>query len=144
MLDDYKRRPLLTNKSIFRLRVDDLQLLFKKKNIKQPVNAGECRLSLNILKDCGYNRGICELLSTDPANGINGDKEDIQRRKKVFGSHSIALPKIPSFFTFFARQFEDPLVILLIWMAVLFFGISIFQADEEKATEAEGEGVAQT
>jgi magnesium-transporting ATPase (P-type) len=100
--------------------------LFKKKNIKKPVNAGECRLSLNILRDCGYSAGICELLSTDPVNGINGDKEDIARRMKVFGKHSIQLPKIPSFFTFFSRQFEDPLVIMLIWMAVMFLGISFF------------------
>ena len=127
LLDDYKRRPLLSNKSIFRLRVDDLQIMFKKKNIKKPVNAGECRLSLNILKDCGYTAGVCELLSTDPVNGINGDKDDIKRRKDTFGNHSISLPKVPSFFTFFARQFEDPLVILLIWMAVMFLGLSFFE-----------------
>jgi len=101
-------------------------LFFKKRNIKMPENKGESRISLKILKDCGYNTGICEHLSTDPINGINGDKEDIERRKKVFGTHSIALPKIPSFFTFFARQFEDPLVIMLIWMALAFFGLAFF------------------
>jgi hypothetical protein len=100
--------------------------LFKKKNIKQPVNEGECRLSLNILKECGYTQGLCDLLSTDAVNGINGDKQDIERRKAAFGSHSIALPKIPSFFTFFSRQFEDPLVIMLIWFAVMFLGLSFF------------------
>jgi len=68
-------------------------------------------------------------LSTDPVNGINGDNEDICRRKDAFGDHSISLPKIPSFCTFFSRQFEDPLVIMLIWMAVIFFGLSIFEDD---------------
>lgn len=126
MLDDYKRTPLLTNKSIFRLRVDDLQLLFQKKNIKKPDNDGECRTSLNILRDCGYNSGICELLNTDIANGINGDKKDLERRRKMFGQHSIAIPKVPSFETFLSRQFEDPLVILLIWISTLFLGFSVF------------------
>lgn len=66
------------------------------------------------------------MLSTDPVNGINGDKEDIERRIKAFGKHSIALPKIPSFFHFLENQFEDSLVQLLIWMAVAFLGIAFF------------------
>jgi hypothetical protein len=77
--------------------------LFQKKNIKQPDNEGECRISLNILRECGYNAGICELLSTDIVNGINGDKMDLERRRKQFGRHAIQVPKIPSFETFLSR-----------------------------------------
>lgn len=126
MLDDYKHRPRIGNKSIFKLRPDDLTLLFKKKHIKMPVNKGESRISLNILKKCGYNQGICDLLGTDIENGINGDKEDLERRREAFGRHSIALPKIPSFWNFLEAQFEDPLVIMLIWMALAFLGIAFF------------------
>jgi hypothetical protein len=48
-------------------------LFFLKKNIKTPDNQGECRVSLNILKECGYNYGLCMLLNTDMETGIIGD-----------------------------------------------------------------------
>ena len=95
--------PLLTSKSIFRVRKDDLTLFFEKKNIKKPDNQGECRVSLNILKDCGYNHGLCRLLNSDKDTGIIGDKKDLERRQLLFGKHSIALPKIQTFETLLAR-----------------------------------------
>lgn len=45
-----------------------------------PVNKGESRQSLNILKTCGYTAGLCNLLSTDSRTGIVGDAADIMRR----------------------------------------------------------------
>jgi hypothetical protein len=45
-----------------------------------PDNYGESRISLNILKECGYNRGLCKLLNTDFETGIVGDQSDIKRR----------------------------------------------------------------
>lgn len=50
---------------------------FKKKNMKQPDNQGECRISLNILRDCGYNQGLCRLLNTNAQTGIIGDRKDL-------------------------------------------------------------------
>ena len=67
-------------------------MLFDKKNVKEPDNEGECRVSLNILRDCGYNFGLCRLLNSNPETGIIGDKEDIERRQLHFGKHSVALP----------------------------------------------------
>ena len=72
---------------------DDLTLFFEKKNLKKPDNFGECRTSLNILKCCEYNVGLCNLLGTDPDSGIIGDKSDIKRRTKVYGEHFITPPK---------------------------------------------------
>lgn len=66
ILDEFKRTPLLNNKSIFRLKPEDLSLLFTRKNYALPENFGECRVALNVLKACGYVHGLCELLSTDP------------------------------------------------------------------------------
>jgi hypothetical protein len=65
-------------------------------------------------------------LSTDPENGINGDTKDLERRRKQFGTHAIQLPKVPGFLTFLSRQFEDPLVILLLWIATVVLGLSLF------------------
>ena len=50
-----------------------------------PDNHGECRLSLNMLRDCGYNEGLCRLLNSDKDTGIIGDEIDLRRRKMLFG-----------------------------------------------------------
>ena len=80
LLDKYKKKPMLTNHNIFRLTNEELKLFFDKNNIQKPDNEGESRVSLNILRDCGYNHGLCRLLNTDMNNGIIGDKVDIERR----------------------------------------------------------------
>ena len=80
-MDHYNKGPLLTNKHIFRIQKHSLTMLFEKKNIKKPDNEGECRVSLNILKDCGYNFGLCRLLNSNMDTGIIGDKVDIERRQ---------------------------------------------------------------
>ena len=73
-LASYTDRKRFSKKTIFRLTKEDLQLLFLPTNTKKPINDGECRVSLNILAECGYNRGLCVLLNTDPETGIIGDE----------------------------------------------------------------------
>jgi hypothetical protein len=81
LLSQYrKEKSSITKKNVFRISKEDLTLFFEKRNIKQPDNEGECRVSLNILKDCGYIKGLCKLLNSDPVTGIVGDKQDILRR----------------------------------------------------------------
>jgi len=116
----------VNNKSIFRLTNNDLQMFFLKRNIKKPDNHGESRISLNILKECGYNKGLSLLLNSDMQTGIIGDAKDIKRRQTVFGKHTIALPKIQSFFTLLSRNFEDQNVIFLIWAATVYLVFSMF------------------
>lgn len=122
----FEARPTVTQKNIFRINKNELQLFFLSQNIKEPDNTGECRVSLNMLAECGYNDGLCALLNTDPDTGIIGDQEDIERRIKQFGGHQIALPKIQSFFTLLARQFEDTNVIFLIWSATIYLVFTMF------------------
>jgi hypothetical protein len=71
---------MISNKNIFKLSRNDLIMFFESKNTKLPDNKGEARMSLNILKECGYTNGLCSCLSTDPDNGILGDQIDINRR----------------------------------------------------------------
>ena len=132
----YDQKPAVTNKSIFKLNKEDLQLFFLKKNIKEPDNQGECRSSLNILKECGYNEGLCRLLSTDIQTGIGGDNDDIIRRQLTFGRHSIAVPDIESFFNLLARNFEDINVIFLIWAATIYLVFSMFSRSETAYIES--------
>jgi hypothetical protein len=44
---------------IFRLDVAQLNMFFNKRNLKMPDNEGEERISLLMLKECGYNDGLC-------------------------------------------------------------------------------------
>jgi hypothetical protein len=92
LLGVYKKQTAITSKNIFKLAKDDLTLFFDKKNIREPDNQGECRVALNVLRDCGYNDGLCKLLNSDKDTGIIGDSKDLQRRRKLFGAHAIALP----------------------------------------------------
>lgn len=118
-----------TNKSIFKLTAKELELFFNKENTKLPDNEGECRETLNILKACGYNSGLCAHLNTDPLHGILGDEIDLERRRCAYGVHRLALPKTQSYMTILYSQFEDPNIIFLTWAATIYLFFSFFSAD---------------
>jgi hypothetical protein len=61
-----KEKNVPNNRSIFKLTAKDLELFFNKEHTKLPDNEGECRITLNILKACGYNEGLCAHLCTHP------------------------------------------------------------------------------
>jgi hypothetical protein len=126
LLSNYRKQDQITNKNVFKISKEDLTLFFEKKNIKLPDNDGESRISLNILRDCGYSHGVCRLLNTDKETGIVGDKQDILRRQNVFGKHTIAMPTISSFWMLLSRNFEDSSVIFLTWAASIYLFISLF------------------
>lgn len=132
LLSHYKKLSALDNKNVFRLTKKDLTLFFDRSNIKLPDNQGESRISLNILRDCDYNNGLCKLLNTDPEIGIIGDQDDLKRRQKIFGNHFIALPKTQSFNTVLARQFEDEYVQTLIIAATVFLIFGVFRPPSEQ------------
>lgn len=113
-------------KKIFRITSEDLNLLFDKKNLAVPPNQGEARQSLNILRECGYDSGLTQLLVSNKLSGITGDVEDIERRQKLFGKNRIALPSITPFHELLARQYEDDNVIYLIIAATLYLMFSLF------------------
>lgn len=136
LLGHYNKMNTTTNKSIFKISKEDLTLFFMKKNVKKPDNQGECRIALNILKDCGYNNGLCMLLNTDKETGIIGDRRDIERRQAIFGRHSIALPTVESFYNLLARNFEDVNVIFLIWSATIYLMFSMFSKSQTAYIEA--------
>lgn len=125
-----KEDDIPTNKSIFKVTAKELELFFNKENTKPPDNDGECRVTLNILKNCGYNSGLCAHLNTDPVNGILGDELDLQRRRAAFGAHKLALPQIEAFSTILHQQFEDSNIIFLTWAATIYLFFSFFSKDQ--------------
>lgn len=76
------------------------------------------------------------MLNTDKDTGIIGDKRDLERRQLLFGKHSIALPRIQSFWTLLARQFEDTNVIFLIWASTIYLVFSIFGSQSTAYVES--------
>ena len=125
-----KEKDVPTNKSIFKMTAQELTLFFNKDNTKLPDNEGECRITLNILKKCGYNQGLCAHLNTDPVNGILGDQKDMRRRRAAFGTHKMALPQSQAFKTILFGQFEDSNIIFLTWAATIYLFFSFFSKDD--------------
>ena len=87
LLGEYMAVSKTKTSKIFGIRSDDLQTLFEKKYYQMPLDLGRIRLSLNLLRQHGYARGLCDLLSTDIDSGIFGGAEDIKRRQRAFGVH---------------------------------------------------------
>ena len=77
-------------------------MFFERKNIRIPDNDGEVRTCLEILKECGYNDGLCQLLVTHPSTGIIGDERDLKRRRNKFGKNDFPLPGVTSFWDLLA------------------------------------------
>lgn len=125
-LDDYKTKPRYQANTIFRINREDLGLFFDQKNLKKPINYGESRMSLNILKECGYNGGMAQLLVTDKDTGIIGDEADLRRRQLLFGRNQVRLPSITSFKDLLASQYEDSSVCFLIISATVYVCLALF------------------
>lgn len=110
----------------FGIRSDDLQTLFEKKYYQMPLDLGRIRLSLNLLRQHGYVRGLCDLLSTDIDSGIFGGADDIKRRQRAFGVHIHPQPSFAGFQALFCGNFSDQNLVLLIWAATAYTGISFY------------------
>jgi magnesium-transporting ATPase (P-type) len=127
MLAKYRSQPEKMNKNIFRINPEDLSLMFTRDNLRKPSNTGESRISLQILKDCGYIRGLASLLDSNIDTGIVGDKADIVRRRHYFGRHSMPMPKMESlWWTKLPRQYEDHTTQFLLIAATAYLAISSF------------------
>ena len=119
-----------------RIPAEDLQLFFEKWNLKKPDNEGECMMSLNILKECGYTAGLCEHLGTNLEMGIIGDKQDVERRQSTYGKNQTPLASVSTFVTLLYRNFEDTNVVFLIRAATAYLAVSFFSSTTSAYIEA--------
>jgi len=65
---------------VYKLRAEELSLLFRKEHLEVPLNQGEKRESLIILEKVGHYEGLLKSLGTEAMTGIIGDEKDIKRR----------------------------------------------------------------
>jgi len=60
-----------------------------------------------IMEKFGGKEGLMEALFTNPKTGIEGSKEDIKDRRRIYGQNSFAPPHIKTIGELIMENFED-------------------------------------
>ncbi|KAM8892657.1 plasma membrane calcium-transporting ATPase 1-like isoform 2-T5 [Spinachia spinachia] len=107
---------------------------------------------LNKIKSSyGDVNGLCSRLRTLPIEGLDGNSEDIERRKRVFGANIIAPKKPKTFLQLVGEALQDVTLIILEVAAIISLGLSFYSPpDVERqncgratvSTEEDGEAEA--
>lgn len=74
---------------------------------------------LDELQRFGGIAAIAKLLKSNTENGINGDEEELRRRRLVFGSNTYEKPKPKGLIHFVVEAFRDSTILILLACAVL-------------------------
>uniref|UniRef100_A0A4W6FG28 Calcium-transporting ATPase n=1 Tax=Lates calcarifer TaxID=8187 RepID=A0A4W6FG28_LATCA len=98
-----------------------------------------------IQKTYGDVNGLCARLRTSPVDGLDGNSEDISRRKKEFGQNTIPPKKPKTFLQLVWEALQDVTLIILEVAAVISLGLSFYRppdAERQSGVEEEGEAEA--
>ena len=93
----YQKEERLSVHFAFKLKPEELELLFERDRNNMPDNEGERRETLSILEDVGYADGLIYSLASDLRTGIVGDVKDLKTRQDFFGVNSQPLPRAEPF-----------------------------------------------
>ncbi|TKS73820.1 Plasma membrane calcium-transporting ATPase 1 [Collichthys lucidus] len=106
--------------------------------------------SLTRIQECyGDVNGLCARLRTSPVEGLDGNSEDIDRRKQEFGQNLIPPKKPKTFVQLVWEALQDVTLIILEVAAIISLGLSFYRPpDAERqncgsaagGVEEEGEG----
>ncbi|XP_076589579.1 plasma membrane calcium-transporting ATPase 1-like isoform X1 [Chaetodon auriga] len=106
--------------------------------------------SLTRIQECyGDVNGLCARLRTSPIEGLDGNSEDIDRRKQEFGQNLIPPKKPKTFVQLVWEALQDVTLIILEVAAIISLGLSFYRPpDAERQNcgsaaggiEEEGEG----
>uniref|UniRef100_A0A4W6FHN1 Calcium-transporting ATPase n=1 Tax=Lates calcarifer TaxID=8187 RepID=A0A4W6FHN1_LATCA len=80
-----------------------------------------------IQKTYGDVNGLCARLRTSPVDGLDGNSEDISRRKKEFGQNTIPPKKPKTFLQLVWEALQDVTLIILEVAAVISLGLSFYR-----------------
>uniref|UniRef100_A0A4W6FHK1 Calcium-transporting ATPase n=1 Tax=Lates calcarifer TaxID=8187 RepID=A0A4W6FHK1_LATCA len=99
-----------------------------------------------IQKTYGDVNGLCARLRTSPVDGLDGNSEDISRRKKEFGQNTIPPKKPKTFLQLVWEALQDVTLIILEVAAVISLGLSFYRPPDSECVscgvEEEGEAEA--
>lgn len=79
----------------------------------------------NALQQNGGVKGLSDLLKTNLEKGINGDDDDLMKRRNVFGSNTYPQKKGRSFWIFLWEAWQDLTLIILMVAAVVSLALGI-------------------
>ncbi|XP_072242577.1 plasma membrane calcium-transporting ATPase 1-like [Leuresthes tenuis] len=104
------------------------------------------------IQDCyGDVNGLCVRLRTSPIEGLDGNSEDINRRKQDFGQNVIPPKKPKTFLQLVWEALQDVTLIILEVAAIISLGLSLYSppdAERQNCGKAAGgveeEGEAET
>ncbi|KAG7236324.1 hypothetical protein INR49_001129, partial [Caranx melampygus] len=95
----------------------------------------------NLEKSYGGVNGLCERLRTSPVEGLDGNLEDIARRKKEFGQNVIPPKKPKTFLQLVWEALQDVTLIILVVAAIVSLGLSFYKppdAERHSIKNAQG------
>ncbi|XP_010541090.1 PREDICTED: calcium-transporting ATPase 10, plasma membrane-type [Tarenaya hassleriana] len=81
--------------------------------------------NIEALQEIGGVRGLSDLLKTNMEKGIQGDDDDITKRKSAFGSNTYPRKKGRSFWRFVWEASQDLTLVILIVAALASLGLGI-------------------
>jgi len=130
------KRVLTVNELEFGMSLDELKKLMELKGneLKDRIN-----------KDLGGVEGLASQLKTNVQTGIEGTKEEIQKRVKTFGRNEIPPKKPKTIFELAFEAVQDTTLIMLIICSIISIALSFYhppdeQLDEEIVTESKDMG----
>ncbi|XP_074078519.1 plasma membrane calcium-transporting ATPase 4-like [Macrotis lagotis] len=85
----------------------------------------------HINEQYGSVLGICEKLNTSPIEGLSGNPDDLERRKRVFGKNFIPPKKPKTFLELVWEALQDATLIILEVAAVISLGLSFYHPPED-------------
>ncbi|XP_021665208.1 calcium-transporting ATPase 9, plasma membrane-type isoform X2 [Hevea brasiliensis] len=80
---------------------------------------------LSSLQQYGGAKGLCKMLKTNLESGINGDEDDLIKRRNAFGANTYPQKKGRSFLRFLWEAWQDLTLIILIVAAVASLALGI-------------------
>ncbi|KAF7149879.1 hypothetical protein RHSIM_Rhsim02G0038800 [Rhododendron simsii] len=83
--------------------------------------------NLDQLREYGGVEGLASSLKTNLKHGINGDVEDISRRKEAFGSNIYPRPPGKKLFDFVLEALREPTSLIILACAAISLGLEIKQ-----------------
>ncbi|KAI1732668.1 e1-E2 ATPase domain-containing protein [Ditylenchus destructor] len=84
----------------------------------------------------GGIEGLCQMLLTDPANGIPNTLEELEMRRDAFGKNEIPPPPSKSFIRLVWEALKDITLLILMGSAILSLGLSFYKPAEDKNTDS--------
>uniref|UniRef100_A0A8C4I8H6 Calcium-transporting ATPase n=1 Tax=Dicentrarchus labrax TaxID=13489 RepID=A0A8C4I8H6_DICLA len=92
--------------------------------------------SLTKIQECyGDVNGLCARLRTSPVEGLDGNSEDIDRRKQEFGQNLIPPKKPKTFVQLVWEALQDVTLIILEVAAIISLGLSFYSPPDASVSE---------